>query len=121
MRSFWVYLLASPSRRLYIGVTNDLRRRVIEHKAGVGSRHAARYHIHQLVYAEEHPDAPSAIRREKQIKGWRRERKLELIEARNLGWVDLASRLDEDAEALRVERTKEAPREVRPDPSRRSG
>ena len=126
MRSFWVYILASPSRRLYIGMTNDLRRRVVEHKAGVGSKHTAKYQIRQLVYAEEHPDAPSAIRREKALKGWRRSRKLELIERSNLGWVDLAARLDKEAESVGRERAGTAarnvsPSEIRPDPSLRSG
>jgi putative endonuclease len=89
-KQYWVYILASRSRRLYTGVTNDLRRRLAEHRAGKGSAFAARYHINRLVYFEEHPDARDAIRREKAIKGWTREKKLRLIERRNAGWLDLA-------------------------------
>ena len=90
-KQYWVYILASRSRRLYTGVTNDLRRRLAEHRAGKGSTFAARYHIDRLVYFEEHADVRDAIRREKEIKGWTREKKLRLIERRNAGWLDLAS------------------------------
>ena len=109
-----VYILASSSRRLYVGVTNDLHRRVVEHKAGIGSTHTARYKIEHLVYAEEHPSIDDAIAREKQIKGWRRSKKLELIELANLGWVDQAARLDAEAREVRAAN-------ARPDPSLRSG
>ena len=94
MKRYWVYLLASHNRRLYVGVTNDLERRVREHKAGEGSAFTQRYHIHRLVYFEEHMDVRDAICREKEIKGWRRARKLALIESANAGWMDLAAPLD---------------------------
>jgi len=114
MRQYWVYILTSSSRRLYTGVTNDLRRRIVEHKAGLASKHTAQYKIGHLVYAEEHPSIDDAIAREKQIKGWRRSKKLDLIELANLGWVDLASRLDAEAREVRSAKSGQ-------DPSLRSG
>ncbi|PAP76122.1 hypothetical protein BSZ37_06510 [Rubrivirga marina] len=71
-------------------MTNDLRRRLAEHRTGKGSAFAARYRIDRLVYSEEHPDVRDAILGEKEIKGWTREKKLRLIERRNAGWFDLA-------------------------------
>ena len=91
---YWVYILASRLRRLYVGVTNDLTRRMHEHKAGVGSAFASRYRIDRLVHHEEFGDVRDAIAREKEIKAWQREKKLGLIEEQNAGWVDLAARLD---------------------------
>ena len=91
-RSFWTYLLASRTRVLYVGVTNDLARRVAEHRAGRGGAFTRHYNIHRLVYAEEHVDVRDAIRREKEIKGWRRERKVALVESVNPEWRDLAER-----------------------------
>ncbi len=71
-----VHILASPNgRALYIGVTTDLGRRLEEHRLG-RSQHTARYNITKLVYTEEHETAPAAIEREKQLKHWRREKKL---------------------------------------------
>ena len=87
-RSLWVYLLASRSRALYVGVTNDLGRRLTEHRSGSG--HAARYRTFRLVYAEEHADPRVAIAREKQIKGWRRAKKVALVERENPTWRDLS-------------------------------
>ena len=89
-RSYWTYILASRTRVLYVGVTNDLARRVAEHRAGEGGAFTKWYRVHRLVYAEEHADVRDAIRREKEIKGWRRERKVALIEEDNPEWRDLA-------------------------------
>ena len=72
MRTYYVYILASRSKALYIGVTKDLNRRVWEHKQKTKG-HTSKYNITQLVYFEEYGDPMSAIRREKQIKAWRRE------------------------------------------------
>jgi putative endonuclease len=86
-----VYVLASPNRRaLYIGVTTDLGRWLEEHRLGL-SVHTARYNITRLVYIESHDTAPDAIEREKQLKRWRREKKIALIEAANPEWLDLSS------------------------------
>jgi putative endonuclease len=86
-----VYIRASPNRRaLYIWVTTDLGRRLEEHRLGL-SIHTARYNITRVVYIESHDTAPDAIEREKQIKRWRREKKIALIEAANPEWLDLSS------------------------------
>jgi putative endonuclease len=86
-----VYILASPNRRaLYIGVTTDLGRRLEEHRQGM-SIHTARDNITRLVYIESQEIAPDVIEREKQLKRWRREKKIALIEAANPEWLDLSS------------------------------
>ncbi|HEV2671759.1 MAG TPA: GIY-YIG nuclease family protein [Gemmatimonadales bacterium] len=90
MRTYWVYVLASRSRVLYIGVTNDLARRLNEHKQGLIPGFTQKYRVNRLVYFEQFSDIRDAIAREKQIKGWVRARKVELIEARNRTWEDLA-------------------------------
>jgi len=90
IRAYWVYILASRSRVLYTGVTNDLGRRVKEHKQHLIPGFTQKYRVTRLVYFEQFGDIRDAIAREKQIKGWVRARKLELIEARNAAWADLA-------------------------------
>ncbi len=90
-KTYYVYLLASHSRVIYIGVTSDLRRRIWEHRHGMRSGFASRYRATHLVYFEATNDARSAIRREKEIKGWSRRRKISLIETANAGWLDLAA------------------------------
>ena len=86
-----IYILASPNgRALYVGVTTDLGRRLEEHRRGV-SIHTARYNITKLVYIESSDTARDAITREKQIKRWRREKKVALIDAANPEWLDLSS------------------------------
>jgi putative endonuclease len=86
---YFVYILASKSRRLYIGVTNDLERRVFEHKQHLVDGFTKQYRIDRLVYFEETSDVMSAIAREKEIKGWLREKKVALIESANPTWEDL--------------------------------
>ena len=88
-RTFWVYIMASRSRVLYIGVTNDLDRRVDEHKQGVVAGFSQKYRVNKLVYFEEFADIRDAIAREKQMKGWVRSRKIALIEEQNPVWGDL--------------------------------
>ncbi len=90
IRAYWVYILASRSRVLYTGVTNDLARRVHEHKQGLIPGFTQQYRVTRLVYFEQFGDIGDAIAREKQIKGWVRARKLKLIEERNSAWADLA-------------------------------
>jgi putative endonuclease len=89
--SYFVYIVASPSRTIYIGFTNDLRRRVDEHKMKEIPGFTASYNVHQLVWFEEFADPAAAISREKQLKGWRREKKIKLIESMNPAWDDLSS------------------------------
>ncbi len=74
---------------LYIGVTAVLKRRVWEHKEGIGSAFTRRYGVHKLVYFEAHPTMESAISREKQLKNWKRAWKIALIESANPDWDDL--------------------------------
>jgi putative endonuclease len=90
MRTHYVYIMASRSRVLYTGVTNDLARRVDEHKRSLTSGFTSRYHITRLVYFEDFGDVRDAIAREKQLKGWVRSRKIQLIEGKNPAWEDLA-------------------------------
>lgn len=89
-KTFYVYILASKSRRLYVGVTSDLVKRIYEHKRKLVEGFAQRYNIDRLVYFEETADPRSAIAREKQIKGWLRTKKIRLIEATNPTWEDLS-------------------------------
>jgi len=89
-KTYYVYILASKSRTLYTGVTNDLERRVIEHRRKLLPGFTARYNINRLVYYEVCNDPLAAISREKQIKGWTRLRKVALIESLNRDWKDLS-------------------------------
>ena len=91
-RSYYVYILASRSRTLYTGVTNNLARRIQEHRAGRVAGFTKRYRIFRLVHFEAFGEIQLAIRREKEIKGWRREKKVRLIERDNPLWDDLAAR-----------------------------
>lgn len=87
---YFVYILASDSGTLYIGVTNDLERRVFEHKNGLIEGFTKTYSCKKLVYFEETNDVHSAIEREKQLKRWNREKKQNLIKTKNETWSDLA-------------------------------
>ncbi len=89
-RTYSVYIVSNRSKTLYIGVTNNLKRRVFEHKEGVGSGFAAKYKLDRLVYFERFSDVHRAICREKQLKGWRRMKKIALIVALNPAWRDLS-------------------------------
>lgn len=89
-REYFVYLLASRSGVLYVGMTNDLQRRVWEHRNGMIDGFTKRYRVYRLVWFESGGDVVSVIEREKQIKAWRREKKIALIEANNPAWDDLA-------------------------------
>ena len=91
--SYYIYIMASRSRVLYTGVTNDLARRVNEHKQGLITGFTSRYRVSRLVHFEEFADIRDAIAREKEIKGWKRSRKTSLIERRNPTWEDLAESL----------------------------
>jgi putative endonuclease len=93
MKTYYIYILASRSGVLYVGVTNDLVRRVWEHWNDLVPGFTKRYQTHQLVYFEETDDALAAISREKHIKKWLREWKVRLIESTNPGWRDLYEEL----------------------------
>ena len=90
MHNYYVYILSSLKGTLYIGVTNDLERRVLEHKQGANSGFTKKYRVNLLVYYEEFTSIEDAILREKQIKGWRREKKRALVETLNPKWLDFA-------------------------------
>ncbi len=85
---YYVYIMANVARTPCVGVTGDLYRRVAQHKDGSGSGFTSEYHLDRLVYAEATQDVAAALLREKPIKGWRRSRKIELIEALNPEWRD---------------------------------
>ena len=90
MKTYHVYIMANESKMLYVGVTNHLERRVLEHKRKTVPGFTQRYNVHRLVYFEPYSDIRDAILREKQIKGWLRSKKVELIQARNPRWDDLS-------------------------------
>jgi putative endonuclease len=89
-RQYSVYMLASQTRRLYVGMTNDLERRVWQHRTKAIEGFTSTYNIDRLVWYESSSQVLDAIAREKQVKGWRREKKIELIEEYNPNWADLA-------------------------------
>jgi putative endonuclease len=94
MRSYYVYILASKRNgTLYVGVTSDLAKRIYEHKNNLVDGFTKKYQVHDLVYFEQTNDVQIAIKREKQIKAWKRNWKLELIESKNLDWRDLYEEL----------------------------
>jgi len=90
MKQYYVYIMTNPSGTLYTGVTNNLTRRMAEHKQGTASKFTAKYRITRLVYVEDTQDVHAALAREKQIKGWTRAKKLALIKAANPDWKDLS-------------------------------
>jgi putative endonuclease len=95
MKEYFVYILASRSRVLYTGVTNDLQRRIYEHQHKLIAGFTSKYNATHLVYFESSPDVRSAIAREKEIKGWLRIKKIKLIESMNPQWRDLSTDWDE--------------------------
>jgi putative endonuclease len=86
---YWVYVATNGSRTLYTGVTNDLQRRIAEHRLGRIPGFTSRYRNDRLVYFETTFDVSAALGREKEIKKWSRRRKIALIEAGNPAWKDL--------------------------------
>lgn len=94
---YYVYILTNYSKDVfYVGFTNNLIRRIIEHKNGFGSKFTARYKLDYLVYYDETENVRSAIEREKEIKGWRREKKVILIKSKNKELNDLSGKLFKD-------------------------
>lgn len=91
MNTYFVYIMTNRSRTLYTGVTNNLERRVREHRSKLVPGFTQRYNITRLVYWEEYRDVRDAIAREKEIKGWLRSKKIALIESVNHHWDDLGN------------------------------
>ncbi|WP_109485528.1 GIY-YIG nuclease family protein [Occallatibacter savannae] len=88
---YFTYIVASKSRTLYIGVTSDLRHRVFEHKTKAYEGFTSRYNCNRLVWFERSNNVSAAIQREKELKGWLRSKKVELIQAANPTWEDLSA------------------------------
>ncbi len=91
MGNYYVYILTNKSRTLYTGVTNELKRRVYQHKHKLVPGFTLKYNINRLVFFEMTADVRAAISREKQIKGWIRRKKIALIESANPSWQDLSA------------------------------
>ena len=89
-REYYVYILTNSTRTLYVGVTNDLERRMYEHRSKLVSGFTSKYNVTWLAYFEQTSDVRSAIAREKEIKGWSRSKKVALIESKNPEWKDLS-------------------------------
>jgi len=97
MKSYWVYIISNKSRRLYTGFTDNIARRVFEHKEKIfPDSFTARYNFDVLVFFERYSRFISAKVREKEIKGWRKQKKLKLILAQNPDWADLSLEWQED-------------------------
>jgi putative endonuclease len=96
MKQYWVYILHSPTGTLYVGITNNLERRVYEHKHHLVKGFTSRYNVNRLVYYEDFNSVWDAIAREKEIKAWRRSKKLALIQSMNPQWEDLSAEWYED-------------------------
>jgi putative endonuclease len=90
-KTYYVYVMSSPSRTLYTGVTNNLERRVSEHKSGMFDSFTKRYRVNRLVYFQETNDVNAAIEAENRIKGTSRSKKFALIEEENPTWQDLSA------------------------------
>ena len=86
---YFVYIATNRSGTLYIGMTNELERRMAEHQSGIGSKFTKKYRIGKLVFFEETDYVHVALTREKELKGWRRDRKIALIETMNPNWRDI--------------------------------
>lgn len=90
MKHYYVYIMTNKSRTVYTGVTNDLVRRIFEHKQKIVEGFTKKYNITKLVWYEEFNNAQEAIECEKRIKGWIRKKKISLIESKNPAWKDLS-------------------------------
>jgi putative endonuclease len=89
-RSYYTYIMGSLSGTLYVGVTGNLHTRIFEHKSHKREGFTSRYEVVRLLYWESYDDVHKAIGREKQLKGWRRDRKIALVQSTNPHWIDLA-------------------------------
>ena len=103
-KRYYVYILASKSRVIYVGVTGFLMQRVLQHKSDEGSEFTRKYHVHRLVHYETYTHVGNAINRETEVKSWRREKKVALIEKENPTWEDLAADWGKPASLKRTDR-----------------
>lgn len=95
MKSYFVYILSSKNKALYIGMTENLSRRIFEHKQRLVDGFTKKYNVDKLVYYEVLPDLKSAVKREKQLKNWHRQWKINLIESKNKEWNDLYPEIED--------------------------
>ncbi len=95
MNKYYVYILSSRNKVLYVGMTENLSRRIYEHKLGLIDGFTKKYNVNRLVYYESHPTLESAVKREKQLKNWHRQWKINLIESVNKDWKDLYSEISD--------------------------
>ena len=102
MKQYYVYIMTNRSKTIYTGVTNNLERRVHEHKHKLVRGFTKKYNITKLVYYDVSSDVLAAIEREKEIKGWLRRKKIALIESVNPDWRDLSEDWYDDAESSSV-------------------
>jgi putative endonuclease len=94
---YWVYILTNRGcTTLYIGITNNLSRRLYQHRYGESESFARRYHLHRVVWIEHFRNVGDAIACEKKLKGWRRSRKIALIQQTNPRWLDLSNDWDQE-------------------------
>jgi putative endonuclease len=113
-RRYYIYIMASKSRVLYVGITGFLMTRVLQHRAGEGGAFTRKYRVHRLVYYHSFQNVGDAIARETEIKKWRREKKVALIRAENPTWEDLSAEWGEPA-VMRVSGTAGSSPGLRPD------
>ncbi len=90
MKTFYTYIMASVTGTLYVGMTNNIKERVYQHKHHLISGFTDKHNIENLLYVETFPNASSAIKREKQLKSWSRKKKINLIDSKHPTWTDLA-------------------------------
>ena len=113
-RTYCVYILASRSRNLYTGVTGNLEPRMVEHRQALVPGFTTRCRIFRLVYFELFTDIGAAIAREKEIKAWRREKKIWLIKRNNPTWADLAEKIPHQYETVQLPKQIPHPRSRKP-------
>jgi putative endonuclease len=100
MKHYFIYILSSKNKVLYVGMTDNLARRIYEHKQRLVEGFTKEYNVDRLVYYEILPDLKSVVKREKQLKNWHREWKINLIESMNKGWKDLYSEIEDPIKIL---------------------
>jgi putative endonuclease len=100
MKQYFVYILSSKNKTLYIGFTDILARRIYEHKLGLIDGFTKKYNVNQLVYYQTHPTLTSTVKRERQLKNWHRQWKINLIESVNKDWKDLYTEISDPIKIL---------------------
>ena len=100
MKKCFVYILSSRNKVLYVGMTDNLSRRTYEHKLGLVDGFTKKYNVNRLVYYESHPTLTSVVKRERQLKNWHRQWKINLIESVNKDWEDLYTEISDPIKIL---------------------